>query len=52
MAGAGGLRGRGFLEGGLSAWQAGGRPVQRVAKVDAAKFGELSDSDSILVLDG
>jgi rhodanese-related sulfurtransferase/glyoxylase-like metal-dependent hydrolase (beta-lactamase superfamily II) len=47
-----GLRVRGFLSGGMTAWRSEGRPVQRLETIDPAALAErLEDGEGLLVLD-
>jgi hydroxyacylglutathione hydrolase len=47
-----GLRVRGFLAGGMTAWRSEGRPVSRLELIDAAQLAErLEDGAAPLVLD-
>ncbi len=47
-----GLRVRGFLAGGMTAWRSEGRPVSRLELIDAAQLAErLEDGVAPLVLD-
>ena len=47
-----GLRVRGFLSGGMTAWRSEGRPVQRLETIDPAGLAErLESGDGLLVLD-
>ncbi|OLE35866.1 MAG: hypothetical protein AUG48_09530 [Actinobacteria bacterium 13_1_20CM_3_68_9] len=47
-----GLRVRGFLEGGMTAWRSEERPVQRIEMIDPDALSErLSDDNGIVVLD-
>jgi hydroxyacylglutathione hydrolase len=47
-----GLRVRGFLGGGMSAWRAEERPVSRIEAIDTTQLaGRLADGDPPLVLD-
>ena len=47
-----GLRVRGFLEGGMTAWRSEGRPVDRLEVIDADALADrLNDNGDIVVLD-
>jgi glyoxylase-like metal-dependent hydrolase (beta-lactamase superfamily II)/rhodanese-related sulfurtransferase len=47
-----GLRVRGFLAGGMTAWRSEGRPVERIEQIDAGELARRTeDGDSIVVLD-
>src|SRR5207244_5055966 len=47
-----GIRVRGFLEGGMTAWRSEERPVQRIPMLDPDALSErLSDDNGIVVLD-
>jgi hydroxyacylglutathione hydrolase len=46
-----GLRVRGYLEGGMTAWRSEGRPVRRIQLIDPDQLAERIDGDELLVLD-
>jgi hydroxyacylglutathione hydrolase len=46
-----GLRVRGYLQGGMTAWRSEERPVSRIPLVDPAELAELRDADGIAVVD-
>jgi rhodanese-related sulfurtransferase/glyoxylase-like metal-dependent hydrolase (beta-lactamase superfamily II) len=46
-----GLRVRGYLEGGMTAWRSEGRPVQRIELIDPGELAERLEGDGLLVLD-
>ena len=46
-----GLRVRGYLEGGMTAWRSEGRPVRRIELIDPDELAERLDHDDLLVLD-
>jgi hydroxyacylglutathione hydrolase len=46
-----GLRVRGYLEGGMTAWRSEGRPVRRIELIDPDELAERLDSDDLVVLD-
>ncbi|HEY1286149.1 MAG TPA: rhodanese-like domain-containing protein, partial [Solirubrobacterales bacterium] len=46
-----GLRVRGYLEGGMTAWRSEGRPVQRIELIDPDELAERLAGDGLLVLD-
>ncbi len=47
-----GVRARGYLEGGMTAWRSEGRPVQRLEPIDArALAGRLASDPQFIVLD-
>jgi rhodanese-related sulfurtransferase len=46
-----GLRVRGYLEGGMTAWRSEGRPVQRIELIDPDELAERLEQDDLLVLD-
>ena len=46
-----GLRVRGYLEGGMTAWRSEGRPVQRIELIDPDELAERLEGDDLLVLD-
>jgi hydroxyacylglutathione hydrolase len=46
-----GLRVRGYLEGGMTAWRSEGRPVRRIELIDADQLAERLAEDDLLVLD-
>src|ERR671919_780 len=46
-----GLRVRGFLEGGMTAWRSEERPVRRIEMVDPEELAQRLESDDLLVLD-
>jgi len=47
-----GLRVRGFLAGGMTAWRSEGRPVHRIEMIDPDQLAErMSDGSGIVVLD-
>ena len=46
-----GLRVRGYLEGGMTAWRSEGRPVQRIELIDPAELADRLETDQLLVLD-
>jgi len=45
-----GLRVRGYLEGGMTAWRSEGRPVRRIELIDPEELAERLDSDDLVVL--
>jgi rhodanese-related sulfurtransferase/glyoxylase-like metal-dependent hydrolase (beta-lactamase superfamily II) len=45
-----GLRVRGFLVGGMTAWRSEGRPVSRIEQIDPDELAERLDADSELVV--
>ncbi|HVD37834.1 MAG TPA: rhodanese-like domain-containing protein [Solirubrobacterales bacterium] len=46
-----GLRVRGYLAGGMTAWRSEGRPVRRIELIDADELAERLEHDDLLVLD-
>jgi hydroxyacylglutathione hydrolase len=46
-----GLRVRGYLEGGMTAWRSEGRPVRRIELIDADELAERLEADDLLVVD-
>jgi hydroxyacylglutathione hydrolase len=46
-----GLRVRGYLEGGMTAWRSEGRPVRRIELIDPDELAERLERDDLLVLD-
>jgi hydroxyacylglutathione hydrolase len=46
-----GLRVRGYLEGGMTAWRSEGRPVHRIKLIDPDELAELIEAGDLLVLD-
>jgi hydroxyacylglutathione hydrolase len=46
-----GLRVRGYLEGGMTAWRSEGRPVRRIELIDTDELAERLEADDLLVLD-
>jgi hydroxyacylglutathione hydrolase len=46
-----GLRVRGYLEGGMTAWRSEGRPVRRIELIDPDELAERLEADELLVLD-
>jgi hydroxyacylglutathione hydrolase len=47
-----GLRTRGYLEGGMTAWRSEGRPVERIEMIDPDQLAQrLADDDPPMVLD-
>jgi hydroxyacylglutathione hydrolase len=46
-----GLRVRGYLEGGMTAWRSEGRPVRRIELIDPDQLAERLEADDLLVLD-
>ncbi|HEY1236903.1 MAG TPA: rhodanese-like domain-containing protein [Solirubrobacterales bacterium] len=46
-----GLRVRGYLEGGMTAWRSEGRPVRRIELIDPDELSERLADDGMLVLD-
>ena len=46
-----GLRVRGYLEGGMTAWRSEGRPVRRIEMIDPDVLAERLESDDLVVLD-
>jgi hydroxyacylglutathione hydrolase len=46
-----GLRVRGYLEGGMTAWRSEGRPVKRIELIDPAELADRLEDDRMLVLD-
>jgi len=46
-----GLRVRGYLEGGMTAWRSEGRPVRRIELIDPDELAERLETDDMLVLD-
>ena len=46
-----GLRVRGYLDGGMTAWRSEGRPVQRIDLIDPAALADRLEDDQLLVLD-
>jgi hydroxyacylglutathione hydrolase len=46
-----GLRVRGYLEGGMTAWRSEGRPVRRIELIDPDELAERLERDELLVLD-
>jgi glyoxylase-like metal-dependent hydrolase (beta-lactamase superfamily II)/rhodanese-related sulfurtransferase len=46
-----GLRVRGFLAGGMTAWRSEGRPVARVPMIEVDELERLAENDEVLVLD-
>jgi len=46
-----GLRVRGYLEGGMTAWRSEGRPVRRIELIDPDGLAERLEGDDLIVLD-
>jgi hydroxyacylglutathione hydrolase len=46
-----GLRVRGYLEGGMTAWRSEGRPVRRIELIDPEELAGRMEGDDMLVLD-
>jgi rhodanese-related sulfurtransferase/glyoxylase-like metal-dependent hydrolase (beta-lactamase superfamily II) len=46
-----GLRVRGHLEGGMTAWRSEGRPVRRIELIDPDELAERLDGDELVVVD-
>ena len=46
-----GLRVRGYLAGGMTAWRSEGRPVRRIELIDAEQLAERLEDGDLLVLD-
>ena len=46
-----GLRVRGYLEGGMTAWRSEGRPVRRIEQIDPEELAGRLESDDVMVLD-
>jgi hydroxyacylglutathione hydrolase len=46
-----GLRVRGYLQGGMTAWRSEGRPVRRIKLIDPDELAELIEAGDLLVLD-
>jgi hydroxyacylglutathione hydrolase len=46
-----GLRVRGYLEGGMTAWRTEGRPVRRIELIDTYELAERLEADDLVVLD-
>src|SRR5829696_2231058 len=46
-----GLRVRGYLEGGMTAWRSEGRPVRRIELIDPDELAERLEDGDLLVLD-
>jgi hydroxyacylglutathione hydrolase len=46
-----GLRVRGYLEGGMTAWRSEGRPVRRIELIDPDQLAERLDGGDLVVLD-
>jgi hydroxyacylglutathione hydrolase len=46
-----GLRVRGYLEGGMTAWRSEGRPVRRIELIDPEELATRLDGDDLVVLD-
>jgi rhodanese-related sulfurtransferase/glyoxylase-like metal-dependent hydrolase (beta-lactamase superfamily II) len=46
-----GLRVRGYLEGGMTAWRSEGRPVRRIELIDPDELAQRIEADDLLVLD-
>src|SRR5215204_2574494 len=46
-----GLRVRGYLEGGMTAWRSEGRPVRRIELIDPDELAARMESDDLMVLD-
>jgi rhodanese-related sulfurtransferase/glyoxylase-like metal-dependent hydrolase (beta-lactamase superfamily II) len=46
-----GLRVRGYLEGGMTAWRSEGRPVRRIELIDPEQLAERLDGGDLVVLD-
>ena len=46
-----GLRVRGYLEGGMTAWRSEGRPVKRIELIDPDELAERLEGGDLLVLD-
>jgi hydroxyacylglutathione hydrolase len=46
-----GLRVRGYLEGGMTAWRSEGRPVRRIELIDPDELAERLEADDMLILD-
>ncbi len=46
-----GLRVRGYLEGGMTAWRSEGRPVRRIELIDPEQLAERLEENDLLVLD-
>ena len=46
-----GLRVRGYLEGGMTAWRSEGRPVRRIELIDPDELADRLEDDDLVVLD-
>src|SRR3954451_21787131 len=46
-----GLRARGYLEGGMTAWRSEGRPVRRIELIDPHELAGRLENDELVVLD-
>ena len=46
-----GLRVRGYLEGGMTAWRSEGRPVRRIELIDPEELAGRLEEDEVMVLD-
>jgi hydroxyacylglutathione hydrolase len=46
-----GLRVRGYLEGGMTAWRSEGRPVRRIEQIDPEELADRLDREELLLLD-
>ena len=46
-----GLRARGYLEGGMTAWRSEGRPVRRIELIDPDELAERLEEGDLVVLD-
>jgi hydroxyacylglutathione hydrolase len=46
-----GLRVRGYLEGGMTAWRSEGRPVERIELIDPDELADRLDTGDLIVLD-
>src|SRR6188472_63017 len=46
-----GLRVRGYLAGGMTAWRSEGRPVRRIELIDPEQLAERLDGEDLIVLD-